>query len=480
MASSPCKRSLGCITAVLAAMVLAAPALAKPKSGPPAPPAPDPAAASLRDKALTDPTAYSIVESLTTEVGPRPAGSPAAAKARDWAIARLNALGFQDVHAEPFAIIAWARGAESAEVTAPVERKLQILGLGGSVPTPPGGVEAEVALFHSYADLLAQPPGSLAGKIAVVTQPMTRTQSGMGYGLAAQIRMRGPGEAARRGAIAFLLRSLSTSDSRLPHAGAMSRDEPRIPAAALGVPDAELLDRLAATGRPIRIKLVLNSTETAGATAWNVSGQIKGSARPDQLVIIGAHLDSWDPGEGAIDDGAGVAITTAAARLIGELPRRPRRTIRVVLFGDEEDVDKDFASKAYAAAHAGEADQIVAVGEADLGADPIWSLQLPKGAADAPQLQPLASVLAPLKVFVDPAPAPFAGSDFGGLQEAGVPVFLFANDASRYFDIHHSADDTLNKIDPKSLAQNVAAWAALVYLIADSDIDFRSLASRQP
>lgn len=465
--------------AVLAAiLVLAAaqPALARHRHA--APPAPPPApaaspaetAALLRDKALDDPTAYQVVESLVTEIGPRPAGSPAAARARDWALAKLTALGFENVHAEPFAITAWARGEESAEVVAPAPQKLQILGLGGSPPTPPGGIEAEIALFHSYADLLAAPPGSLAGKIAVLTQPMVRTQDASGYGEASRYRTQGPVEAGKRGAVGFLVRSISTSDSRAPHTGAMHQAEPRIPAAALGVPDAELLDRLVARGGPVRVKLVLNSTTTANAPAWNVVGEIRGSEAPDEVVIIGGHLDSWDPGQGAIDDGAGVAITTAAAKLIMGLPRHPRRTIRVVLFGDEE---MDFSGKAYAQAHMGELAKIVAMGESDLGSDAIWSLALPKGAA-ADALKPLPSVLAPLKIFIAAEPARFAGSDFEELQMAGAPVFSFQQDASRYFDVHHSADDTLDQVDPKSLAQNVAAWAALVYLIADSDIDLHA------
>jgi Zn-dependent M28 family amino/carboxypeptidase len=231
---------------------------------------------------------------------------------------------------------------------------------------------------------------------------------------------------------------------------------------------------MAAAGRPIRIRLSLASTETQNAPAWNVVGEIRGREKPEEVVLIGGHLDSWDPGEGAIDDGAGVAITTAAARLVAGLPHRPRRTIRVVMFGDEE---MDFSGKAYAAAHKDEAVHIVATGESDLGSDPIWSLQLPKGAAPAPQLKPLASALAPLKIVMDSEPARFSGSDMAELNLAGVPAFEFRQDASRYFDIHHSADDTLDKVDPVSLRQNVAAWAALLYLIADSDIDFRALAA---
>ena len=462
------------IALALAFGLAAFPALAKslkPVAAPAqSPPDPVATAVALRDKALTDPTAFGIVESLTTEVGPRLAGSPAAATARDWGLAKLAALGFQNVHAEPFTFPAWIRGAESAEVTAPYRRKLQILGLGRSPSTPAGGIEAEIVLFHRYADLLAAAPGSLTGKIAVVTEPMARAKDGSGYFTAHKYRTDGPVEAARRGAVAFLLRSLSTSDNRLPHAGAMHADEPRIPAAALGVPDAELLDRLAAGGKPVRVRLSLDPTAIPNATGWNVVGEIRGSARPDEVIAIGGHLDSWDPGEGAIDDGAGVAITTAAARLIGELPRHPRRTIRVVLFGAEE---LDYSSAAYAAAHKAEAPRIVVMTESDFGADPILGLQLPKGSRAAPALGPLASLLAPLKIPIDAQPALFAGDDFADLQEMGVPVFGFRQDGSRYFDIHHSADDTLNKVNRGDLAQSVAAWVPLVYLIADSDVSFR-------
>ena len=471
----PCTLAAACALAATAAPALAAPA--------------SPATAiALRERALVDPTAYSIVSSLTTEVGPRMAGSEAAARARDWGLAKLRALGFENVHAEPFTITAWARGPESAEVVSPAPQKLRILGLGGSVPTPAGGIEAEIAVFHSFDELLAAPPGSLAGKIAVINQPMTRTQDGSGYGAINPIRRRAPAEAAKRGAVAYLVRSLSTSDGREPHTGATGQEAPRIPAAALGAPDADLLDRLAALGRPVRVRLSLASAETPGAPAWNVVGEIRGRERPDQAVVIGGHLDSWDPGQGAIDDGAGVAITTAAAHLIAALPQRPRRTIRVVMFGDEE---MDFSGAAYEAAHAAEAASIVAVGESDLGSDPIWSLQLPLGAyaparqltpaQAAPQLQPLASILAPMRIFIADQPAQFTGSDFAALQvKDAVPGFSFRQDASRYFDYHHSAEDTLDKVDPKGLAQNVAAWTVLVYLVADSDLDFRALGAGPP
>ena len=435
-------------------------------------------AAALRDRAMAGSPAYAVVESLTTEIGPRPTGSPAQKRAMEWGLAKLKALGFQNVHAEPFTVGAWARGAEAAEVVAPYPQRLSILGLGGSVPTPAGGIEAPITLFHSYADLLAAPQGSLAGKIAVVVQPMTETQTGEGYGAGILMRAAGPSQAARRGAIAYLFRSLSTTDSRLPHTGFLryAADAPRIPAAALSVPDAELLDRMAARGRPVRVRLSLESRAIPDAEAWNVVGEVVGSERPDEVIVIGGHLDSWDPGAGALDDGAGVAVTVGAAKLINDLPRHPRRTIRMVMFGAEEmgGFGAGDSGAAYAAAHKDEAGKIVLAGESDEGAGPVWSLQLPAGAADQPAMKDVAGVLAPIKVFVAHEPATNSGSDVVGLQKLGVPVLAVRADASRYFDFHHSADDTLDKIDRQALDQSVAAWSAILYAAAEGTADFRT------
>jgi Zn-dependent M28 family amino/carboxypeptidase len=427
----------------------------------------------LRDAALTDDTAWTLLESLTTDIGPRLVGSPGMTRAKDWGVKQFEALGFTNIKVEPFAKPSWVRGAESAAMVGPYDYPLSIIGLGGSVPTPAKGIEAEVVVFPAYADLLAAPKDSLAGKIAVVTQPMTRTQDGSGYGAAGIARRSGPSEAARRGAVAYLTRSISTSDLRSPHTGLTryADDAPKIPAAALGVPDAELIERLSKKG-PVRIRLNLASSVQDRTIAWNISGDIAGSTRPDQVIVIGGHLDSWDVGTGAIDDASGIAITTAAAKLIGDLPRHPARTIRVVMWGSEE---SGGSSEAFALAHKDGLNSMVAAGESDLGADRIYALQLPAGALSSPALADLPALMAPLKVMVSRDPAPFGGADTEGLQKGGVPVFSLRQDASRYFDLHHSPDDTLDKVDPRQLSQNVAAWTALLYVIADSDVDFRSL-----
>jgi hypothetical protein len=450
------------LLAVLTALTIGgAPAVAGPLRG---------GAEAVRDRALNDPTAYDYVESLSVEVGPRLAGSEAAARARDWAVAKLTALGFSGVQVEPFPITAWLRGPEDAEIVSPHPQKLAIIGLGGSVPTPPEGIEGEVALFRSYADLLAAPPGSLAGKIAVVTQPMPRASEGTGYGALNPVRRQGPSEAARRGAVAYLLRSLATGVSREPHTGALNYepDAPRIPAAALSTVDAELIDHLAARGAPLRIRLRLASISQP-ATAWTVEGEIRGTEHPDQIVQVGGHLDSWDPGTGSIDDGAGMAIAVAAAKLAGT-QNPPKRTIRVALFGAEE---MDFARAAFAKAHG--ADDIVVIGESDIGSDRAWAVQLPAGSAKTPPMLDYAATIAPIGVVVSPEPSRGSGDDTADLVKAGVPAFAVHQDASRYFDWHHSSEDTMDKVDPAQLRQAVATWAAFVYIAANSDIDFKAL-----
>jgi len=426
-------------------------------------------ASALRDRALNDPTAWNLLESLT-EIGPRMVGTPQYLRARDWGIARLKALGFAKVHAEAFAKPSWHRGGEAAEVVGPYPQKLAIVGLGGSPATPPNGVEAPVVVLRSYADLVAARPNAFKGKIVVVNQPMTRTMDGSGYGAAVVARY-GASEAAKRGAVAYLVRSISTGEGRAPHTGTAVNDNnnaPPVPTAALGVPDADQLERMAARG-PVRVRLRLASWSDPNSVAWNISGEITGSAKPGEIVVIGGHLDSWDPGTGAIDDGAGVAITAAAASLIARLPQHPRRTIRMVMFGSEE---SGGSSDAYLAAHRSELKNIVIVSEADLGSDRAYDVKL--AAANAPALAPLRAVLAPLRVFVSATPPTHGGSDVEGLHKAGVPIFSVDQDATRYFDIHHSADDTLAVVDRAQLNQNVAVMASVVYLTADSNVDFRT------
>jgi Zn-dependent M28 family amino/carboxypeptidase len=432
-------------------------------------------AQKLRDAALDDRFGYRFVETLTTTIGQRLAGTEAEARASLLVESALLAAGFVNVHRESFPITAWIRGREEAEVTAPSPQRLVVAALGGSAATPPGGIETEIVVFPRYSQLLSAAPGSLDGKIAVVTEAMPRAMDGANYGAAIRIRRGGPSEAAKRGAIAYLHRSLGTDDRRLAHVGATSYDEgvKRIPAAALSVPDAQQLARLAALGK-VRIRLVLTPTSDEHAQAWTVSGEVRGSERPDEIILIGAHLDSWDLGTGAIDDGAGVAIVLGAGNLIAQLKVHPKRTLRVVLFGAEE---MNYSGPAYAKMHAADIPHIVLAGEADFGTRRVYTFLAPASAANTPFLQTLADALNPLGIFPTRQPAISGGDDIAPLREAGVPVFSLRQNGIDYFDIHHTADDTFDKIDPQELAQATAAWVTTVYLSLQTELDFRKAAT---
>ncbi|HWF20486.1 MAG TPA: M20/M25/M40 family metallo-hydrolase, partial [Verrucomicrobiae bacterium] len=352
-------------------------------------------------------------------------------------------------------------------------QRLAVTALGGSPATPPEGLTAEIVLFKTYDELLAAPAGSLKGKIAVVTQPMVRTQDASGYSEANKIRSLGPAEAAKRGAVGYLLRSLATDSRRLPHTGNthFPIDGPRIPAAALSVPDAEQLDRLVALGEPVKVKLVLTPRDLGTVASQNVIAELKGREKPDEIVLLGAHLDSWDLGTGAIDDGAGVAIVMAATKLIHDLPQRPRRTIRVVLFGSEE--MGLLGGRAYAASHHAELSKYIIVAEPDLGQGPIYRFETGVANPDEPTLKTIRAALAPLGIL--PGGNQSRGSsDVEPLAEAHVPAVTLEMDATDYFDLHHTADDTVDKIKPERLNQSTAAFAVFTYLAAELDGNYRA------
>jgi Zn-dependent M28 family amino/carboxypeptidase len=435
-----------------------------PRRGADAPAPVDPAVAALSERALHDDTAYDIVSGLTTEVGPRPDGSEAESRARDWAVARLKALGFANVHVEPFTLPTWQRGHESAAVVAPNPQPLHLAGLGNSAPTPPGGVTLPIVYFATFNDLLLAPVGSLTGKIAFVSNAMQPTQDGSSYGSEGRARFMGPGEAARRGAAAIVIRSIGTDHSRAPHTGVT--DFPAgvspIPSAALSVSDAENLERIVRLGRPVTLHLELDDHQIGLKPSGNVVAEVPGTDPAAGVVLIGGHLDSWDLGTGAIDDGAGIAITTAAARLLAAAGPH-RRTIRVVWFGDEE--TGGFGGQAYAKAHAGEPHALAA--ESDLGADRIWRFgtQFPAGAATVTPR--LAAALGPLGI-VHGGKLVDGGTDVEPMLALGVSGIDLNQSALRYFDWHHTPEDTLDRIDPEQLRQNVAAWATMLAILADA------------
>ncbi|MEO6364480.1 MAG: M28 family peptidase, partial [Luteimonas sp.] len=290
---------------------------------------------TLRESALADDTAWKLVESLTTEVGPRSAGSAGDMRAVKWAEAKFKQLGYDSVRLEPVAIKKWVRRSERGEVLGAHAQPLTLTALGGS---PGGTVEGEVVRFADFASLEAASAGSLAGRIAFVDYRMQRSREGSDYRNGSQIRGRGPSAAIKKGAVGFLMRSAGTDHTRRnPHTGGtrFADDVIPVPSAALSNPDADQLARLVALG-PTRVRVALDAGWEGDATSYNVIGEIRGRSKPDEVVLIGGHLDSWDLGTGAIDDGAGIGITMAAGALIGKMKRPPARTIRVVAFANEE------------------------------------------------------------------------------------------------------------------------------------------------
>jgi carboxypeptidase Q len=427
------------------------------------------AATQLRERALADDTAWDVVESLTTEVGPRLAGSPADARAVQWAEAKFKQLGYDKVWLEPVSFPKWERRSEHAAVVGAHAQPLAITALGGSAG---GTVEAEVVRFADLAALQAAPAGSLAGKIAFVDYRMERKRDGSGYGPASRIRSAGPSAAIRAGAVGYLMRSVGTDSHRNPHTGITRYDDglKPVPAAALATPDADQLTRLLARG-PVRVKLALDCGWDGTASSHNVIGEITGARNPDEVVLIGGHLDSWDLGTGAIDDGAGVALTMAAGKLIGDMKQPPARTIRVVAFANEE--QGLHGGRDYAAAHLAEAGKHQIAAESDFGAGRIYAFDTSAPAHAQAAVQQIAQVLAPLGIKQGPGEGG-PGPDISPFAGQGLAWASLSQDGTDYFDLHHTPDDTLDKIDPKALAQNVAAYAVFAYLAAEAEGGFGS------
>ncbi len=426
-------------------------------------------ASKLREQALANDTGYRIVESLTTEVGARLAGSEADARAVQWAKAKFEALGYDRVWLEPVTFPKWVRRSESAAVVGMHEQPLTITALGGS---PGGTVEAEVVRFEDLAALEAAAAGSLQGRIAFVDYQMPSARDGSGYAKGSAIRGKGPSAAIRAGAAAYLMRSAGTDNHRVAHTGITRFDEglTPIPSASLTIPDADQLARLLALG-PARVRVAIDAGWDGQATSHNVIGEITGRELPDEVVLIGGHLDSWDLGTGAIDDGAGIGITMAAGHLIGQLERAPKRSIRVVAFANEE--QGLYGGKAYAAKYAGELRKHQLGAESDFGAGRIYAFNTGAPAYARAATEQIAAALAPLGIELA-ADKGSAGPDISPFAAEGLSWAWLGQDGTDYFDLHHNADDTFDKIVPQALAQNVAAYAVFAYLAAEAEGDFGS------
>ncbi len=462
----------------LALLAAATPASAQRPAARAVPPAVavDPRVAVLRDKALGDDVAYAITEGLTTEIGQRGTGGSAAqARAREWGVAKLKALGFRNVRIEPYTLPnVWERGVETAEVVAPYPQALRLTALGNSGATPATGLTAPVAYFATLNDLLAAPAGSLTGRIAFVSNTMEPTQDGSSYGSAGAARFVGPNVAAQKGAAAIVIRSIGTDHGRGPHAGStnFAPGVAPIPAAALSVADAENLERMVKLGRPVTLRLLLTPRFVGPRQSGNVVAEVPGTDRNAGIVLVGGHLDSWELGTGAIDDASGLGITTAAARLVMEAGR-PRRTIRVVWFGDEE--IGGFGGQEYARAHAGE--RHATASESDFGADRVWRVETSLPDAARPVADRLAAALAPLGI-VRGTGTGGDGTDIAPVIRTGVAGVDLNQSGLRYFDVHHTPEDTLDRVDPAQLRQNVAAWTTMLAIVANAPEDIGPVAVR--
>jgi carboxypeptidase Q len=425
----------------------------------------------LRAEAFRTHGAYADLAWLCDRIGARLSGSPQLDQAIDWAQARLKAAGLVNVHGEPVLVPHWVRGHESAELLQPTPHRLNILGLGGSVGTPAGGLTADVVVVGSF-DELEKLGAAVKGKIVLYDVPYA------GYGPTVVYRHDGAARAARYGAVAALVRSVGPVSLDTPHTGAMDYDPafPRIPTAAVTIEASTQLRRMQQRGERIRMRLDLGATTLPDAPSANVVAEIRGTERPDQVILLSGHLDSWDVGQGAQDDGAGTVIVMEAARLIQALGLQPRRTIRVVLWTNEENGLR--GGKAYPVAHRAELKDLVAAVETDHGSEPIKAFHLELRQA-GPEAK--AAALAALKNAVGTVMEPFgvtfqlgsSGADVSPLAAEGVPAIGVEHAGTHYFDVHHSQADTLDKVERDDLAHNAAALATFAYALAQADVRFR-------
>jgi carboxypeptidase Q len=431
----------------------------------------------LQRAALSSDYAYRQVAHLANNIGPRLTGSAQAAKAVEYAASELKAIGC-DVRLEKVTVPHWVRGEETAALVQfpgmaeDTTQKIVLCALGGSVATPRDGITAEVITVKNFEELKALPHDKVAGKIVLFNYPFDKQMAAEGrggeaYGEAVVYRADGPSAAARQGAVASLVRSVGGADYRLPHTGQTNyaNDAPKIPAAAVTTEDAELIVDLARQG-PVKLKLVLTPQTLPDVESANVIGDIRGSEHPEQVVIVSGHLDSWDLGTGAIDDGAGVAVSMEAANLIQKLALKPKRTIRVIAWMNEENGLR--GSKQYAKDHEREWASHLAAIETDGGAGHPIGINI-RGKPEVKALLKAVSAIlqesgAGILNLVE-----HCGADIEPMEKAGVPTFAPLQDSRFYFSYHHTAADTLDKIVPKELSENSTVVSVLAYALANTE-----------
>jgi carboxypeptidase Q len=426
---------------------------------------------AIKAAALSDDYAYRQVAHLTENIGPRPSGSLQAKAAVDYVAAELRQLGL-DVHLEEVKVPHWVRGAETAELTeyagqAPgTTQKIVLTALGGSTSTPAEGINADVVVVNNFDELKALGHDKVAGKIVLFNEIFDKQKAAggmafMAYGDAVRYRAGGPKAAADLGAVATLVRSVGSADFRLPHTGFSV--PAGIPAGAVTAEDADLIAHLFAQGK-VRMRLILTPQRLPDATSYNVIADLKGSEHPEQVVVVSGHLDSWDLGTGAIDDGAGVVVAMEAAEILQKLHLHPKRTLRVIAWMDEESGGS--GSQAYTKDHSAEFVNHVAAIESDAGAAHPLGFDVKMTPHAVELLRPALEVLQSFGAnAVQPSSYP-PGADIAAMSESGVPALGILQDGRTYFHYHHSAADTLDKIVPSELRENAAAMAVMAYALA--------------
>jgi Zn-dependent M28 family amino/carboxypeptidase len=430
----------------------------------------------LRDAALKDPYALSELRHLTDNIGPRLSGSPQAQQAVNYVAAEMRALG-AEVALEKASVPHWVRGAEAAELvdwpgqTQGTTQKIVLTALGGSVATPVEGLTAEVLVVDNWQELRALPPNTAKGKILLFNHAFDKQLAAQGGGLDAYMgsvvyRGAGPAAGAAQGAVAVLVRSAGGADFRLPHTGMTdyAPGTPKIPAAAVTAEDADLLKNLTSQGR-VTLHLTLTPQTLPDTESYNVIADWKGTEHPEQVVVVSGHLDSWDLGTGAIDDGAGVAVSMQAIHLIKDLGIRPKRTVRFIAWMSEEQGSEGAA--AYMVDHKAEIANHVGAIESDLGADHPTGIYYAGRKELGQWLRPVSQVLDAIgaETLIS---APHTGEDIDGLTQKGVPSFAPVQDSRFYFNYHHTAADTFDKVDMRHLNENAAAVTVLAYALADA------------
>jgi len=417
--------------------------------------------------------AYQIVKSLTVEVGPRIPGSAGDKRAVAWAEAKLNELGFDRVYKQPVKVRNWERGFADAKITAPFPQSLVISALGGAVATPESGIQAELIMFESLDALKQASASDVAGKTVFLNTRMQRDRAGKFYGKVVSNRVSGAVEAAKLGAKAVIIRSVGTDNSRFAHTGVMryADDVEKIPAGAISTADADVVEAMfEKTQAPIILNLNMQAKDAGWQTSYNVIGEFTGSEKPQEVVLISAHLDSWDEGTGALDDGAGVGIVTAAAKIIKDTIGQPKRTIRVILYAAEE--IGLVGAYQYARANKDALENIIMAAESDFGAGQIYQLDTRFNPTVRENPSDLYSVLKAMGIELGNNTTN-GGPDVSMLPNYGVPVIALKQDGTYYFDYHHTPNDTLDKIELDDIRQNQTVWAMITAYMANSDFDPR-------